>query len=571
MARRAYFAVRFGDFLADLNSGEIHKHRIRLKVQPQVFEVLAALLERPGELVTRDELRARLWPDGVFLDYERGLNKAVNRLRDILGDSVEQPRFVETVPQRGYRFTAPVVALPAIRSIAVLPLENLSGAPEEDYFSDGMTDELIGELAQTSSLRVISRTSVIRYKGAHGTQLPEIAQVLGVDAIVEGTVTRLDNRVRITAQVIRGADDCHLWSKAYERAADDLLTLRAELARTIAIEIGASLREATDRVAVHTRRLAPEAHEALLKGRFFLHQNIRGTERSIEWFRRAIELDPTYSEPYAGLAQALIFAGIYEFRPFAESYSEARVAARKAVELEPANASAHNALADISKGLDWDFKAAERQHRLALAYNPSHLLARLWFAETLSRLERHEEALRESALACELDPVSPLSHNSRSMFLWRARRYDEAIAESSTALDLDPSHVNALWWQGLAYAGNGEVARAVASLERGHNFSKAPVFLASLGYVHGLAGETKSAFDALEALTELQRSRYVSWANFATVYAGLGDADKVFEALHKAKEARDGRVHQLVWPCFDRFRGDSRFAKLKAGTGLACR
>lgn len=569
MYRRAVSAVRFGDFLADLTTGEIRKHGTRLKVQPQVFKVLAALLERPGELVTRDELRARLWGDDVFLDYDRGLNKAINRLRDILSDSIEQPTYVETVPQRGYRFRASVEALPSIRSIAVLPLRNLSGVPEEEYFSDGMTDELIGELAHTSSLKVISRTSVIRYKGARGYSLPEIAQTLGVDAIVEGTITKVNDRVRITAQLIRGADDCHLWSRAYERTADDLLTLRAELARTIAAEIGASLRETTGRVAVQTRRLAPEAHEALLKGRFFLHQNIRGVERSIEWFRRAIELDDTYSEPYAGLAQALIFAGIYEFRTFAEAYSEARVAARRAVELEPANAGAHNALADISKGLDWDFDAAERQHRLALAYNPSHLLARLWLAETLSRLERHDEALRESALACELDPVSPLSHNSRSMFLWRARRYDEAIAESSVALDLDPSHVNALWWQGLAYAGKRNFALAVASLEKGYDLSKAPVFLASLGYVRGLAGESKRALEAVDALTELQKSRYVSWANIATVYAGLDDADKVFEALYKAKQARDGRVHQLVSPCFDRFRNDPRFADLKASTGLA--
>lgn len=297
--------------------------------------------------------------------------------------------------------------------------------------------------------------------------------------------------------------------------------------------------------------------------------NMRGVPRSIESFRRAIDLDPSYAGAYAGLAQALIFAGIYEFRPFAEAYREARGAAEKALALDETNASAHNALADISKGLDWDLAAAERQHRRALELSPSDLLTRLWHAETLSRLERHDEALAESARTLALDPVSPISHNNRAMLLWRARRDDEAIRESQIALDLDPSHVNALWWQGLAYAHKRDFPRALALLRKGYEMSHAPVFLSSLGYVHGLAGQRDAALAAIGDLRKLAATpRYVSSVNFAIAYAGLGDADATFAWLEKAYAARDGRVQQLVQPCFDRFRQDPRYSALKSRIGL---
>jgi tetratricopeptide (TPR) repeat protein len=281
-----------------------------------------------------------------------------------------------------------------------------------------------------------------------------------------------------------------------------------------------------------------------------------------------VELDNTYAEAYAGLAQALIFAGIYEFRTFADAYREAREAATKALEFDGASAGAHNALADIHKGLDWDFAAAERVHRVALALNPSHLLARLWFAETLSRQERHEEALTESARAIDLDPVSPLSHNARAMFLWRASRFEESIEEATAALDLDPSHVNALWWQGLAYSGRGDYELAAETLDKGLQFAKAPVFVSALGYVHGRAGHRDAAHAAISTLHDMEKNRYVSAANFAMVHAGLEEADAAFEWLYRAFEARDGRVHQLVWPCFDHFRSDARYSELKNRIGL---
>jgi serine/threonine-protein kinase len=453
-----------------------------------------------------------------------------------------------------------------LQSIAVLPLENLSGDPAQEFFSDGVTDELIGELAQLSSLRVISRTSVMRYKGGGRKALPDIARELKVDAVVEGAVVKAGNRVRITAQLIRARDERHLWSRKYERDVKDILKLQEEVARAIAVEVRTSLKAGGR--STQAKSVNPEAYQAFLQGNYFLHQNIRGIAKSIDWFRRAIELDGTHADSHAGLAHGLSFAGTYELRPPAEAYIAARDAAEKALQLDESNAGALNVLANVKKNLDWDLAGAEEGHRRALQLNPNHLLTRLWLAETLSRLDRHDEALAESARAVALDPVSAISHNNRSMLLFEARRYDEAIDEARIALDLDPSHVNALWWQGLAYAEKRDFPRALAALQKGFEMSKAPMLLAASGYAYARSGEREKAINVLRELESLSSKRYVSAVNMAIVYAGLGEGDAAFGWLEKAYQARDGRVHQLAWPVFDAFRRDPRYRELKSRVGL---
>lgn len=567
--------VRLGPFSVDFRSGQLHKHGVRIKLQRQPLLVLEALLEKPGEVITRDELRQRLWPNGVFVDYDQGMNKAVNRLREVFGDDATDPRWIETLPLRGYRLLVkpetpnePFAARQLFRSLAVLPLENLSAGDTQEYFSDGMTDVLIGELAQISSLRVISRTSIMGYKRAYNKRIADVARELNVDAIIEGTVTHASGKVRITAQLIDAATDHHVWAQKYECALSDVLTVQTEVARAIAQQVNAALRPAEKNRLARTRAVNPEAYQAYLQGQYFLHQNIRGIPRSLEWFQRSIDADRSNPDAFAGLAQALIFAGIYEFQPFAQAYTAARAAAVQALSLDSENAAAHNAMADIKKGLEWDLAGAEREHRRALELNPSHLLTRLWLAETLSRMERYHDSLEESERAVSLDPVSAISHNNRAMLLWRARRWDEAIQQAQVALDLDPSHVNALWWQGLAYAGKGDYPRALASLSKGFEASGAPALLASLGYANGVAGEAELARSILARLEDVARKRNVSASNFAVVHAGLGDADAVFLWFEKAYAARDGRVHQLGTPIFDRFRDDPRYLDLKMRTGL---
>ena len=609
--------VRFGIFEVDLASGELRKQGVKIKLQEQPYQVLLALIERPREILTREELQKRLWPADPVADLDRGLNKAINRLREALGDDADNPRFIETLPQRGYRFVAPVenapiesrsappvpetqtvprlvqrrglllaaagfIAAPLLavgyyrfrspsrrlESLAVLPLENLSGDPAQEYFSDGMTDELIGEIARIGSLRVISRTSVMRYKGGARKSLPEIARELNVDAILEGTVVQSGGRVRITAQLIRASDDRHLWSEKYERDLTDILALQGEVARAVASEIHVKLTPREQISLTRTRAVNPEAYEAFLKGNFLLHRGIPNAVKSIGFFTEAIRLDPLHAESHAGLAQALCYIGIYGLRPSSETHPEARRAALKALELDESNASAHNVLADVKKAYDWDLAGAETEYRRALQLNPSHLMTRLWYAECLARMKRYDEALAESERALALDPVSPLSLNARAMLFFRARRFDEAIHASQQALELDPFFITAFWWQGLSYAANRDFSKSIACLTRAAALGDGPLFRALLGHVYGRAGERTKALRTIEELTALSKQRYVTPVDFAVVYAGLGDVDLTFHWLEKAYQTRATRVHELPSMYFDSFRSDPRYSDLMKRVGL---
>ncbi len=460
----------------------------------------------------------------------------------------------------GFRLLRP--ASRRIESIAVLPLENLSGNPAQEYFSDGMTDELIGEIARIGSLRVISRTSIMQYKGGARKSLPAIARELNVDAIVEGTVSQSGQKVRITAQLIRAQDDRHLWSEKYERDLADVLAMQGEVARAIASQIRIKLTAGEQSSLTRTRKVNPEAYDAFLKGNFFLHQGIRGTGRSMEFFRRAIELDPLQAEAYAGLAQALCFAGIFGLCPATETFPAARLAAAKALELDESNAGAHNALADVKKGYDWDLAGAEAEYRRALQLNPSHLLTRWWYAECLTRMGRYDESIAESGRALALDPVSPGTFTVRAMLFFRARRYDEAIRESRQALDLDPNFINALWWQGMSYAGKRDFPKSIAGLTRAVGMNDGPLFRALLGHVYGLAGDRAKALGMLEEVTRLAKHRYVSPVDFAVIHAGLGAADSTFHWLEKAYQSRATRFGELGSMYFDGLRSDPRYADL---------
>ena len=607
--------VRFGPFEVDPASGQLRKHGVRIRLQEQPFQVLLALVDQPGSVVTREELQKQLWPDTI-VDYERGLNKAVNRLRDALGDDAQSPKYIETLPQRGYRFLAPVdrenaeelaakpqAAEPSapdlgrrrwlaaagglgvaalagfgyvrsrssgdpIDSIAVLPLENLSDDPEQEYFSDGMTDELIGEIARIGSLRVISRTSVMRYKEGPRKSIPEIARELNVAAVLEGTVMRTEGRVRISAQLIRARDDSHIWSARYERDVSDALALQSEVARAVAEQIRVELSPAEKSGLNRSRRSSPEAHEAYLRGRFFVHRGIGNLARSIDYFTKSATLDPGSPDAHAGLAEALVFAGIFGLRPPQEAYPQAREAAFRALALDETSAPAHNALADVKKGYEWDMDGAERGYRRALELNPSHLLARLWRAEYLARVGRFDEALEESQRAIALDPVSPHSRNNRAMLLFRARRFEEAIRTGEQALELDPHFVNAFWWKGMSHVGLGDLSAGITSLTQGLALADGSVFRALLGHAYGRMGERGKALEKLKEIEDIAAKRYVSPIDFAVVQAGLGDLDAVFSWLETAYETRASRIHELPSMYFDGIRSDPRFAHLMRRIGL---
>ena len=395
-----------------------------------------------------------------------------------------------------------------------------------------------------------------------------IARELNVDAILEGTVVQSGGRVRITTQLIRAHDERHLWSEKYERDLTDILALQSEVARAVARQIQIKLTPREQTSLTRTHPVKPDAYIAFLKGNFFLYKGISDVLKSIDFFTQAVKLDSSYADAHAGLGEALCYAGIFGFRPSAETHPAARVAALKALELDESNASAHNVLADVKKGYDWDLAGAVTEYQRALQLNPSHLLTRLWYAECLSRMGRYEEAFAESGRALTLDPVSPKSISNRAMLFFRARRYDEAIRASQQALELDPQFINAFWWQGLSYAGNRDFSKAIASLTKAVSMNDGPLFRALLGHVYGRAGERAKALGILKELTTMSTQRYVSPMDFAVIFAGLGDVDSTFQWLENAYETRATRVHELPWIYFDSVRSDPRYSDLMMRVGL---
>ncbi len=578
--------IRFGIFEVDPRSGELFRQGHRLKLQNQLFQLLAVLLDRPGEVVTREDLRKRLWPEDTFVDFERGLNRAINGLRATLRDSAKKPRFIETLPHRGYRFIAAVQTagmnsmntplatdravaqhLPRIDSLAVLPLDNHSGDPGQEYFCDGMTDELISAVSKISSLRVISRTSVMRYKGARKS-LPAIAKELRVDAVVEGSVMRSDDKVRITAQLIYALDDRHLWSGRYERGLREILQLQAEIAETIASQIHKLVVPGLRSLAA-ARPVNPQAYEALLKGKFFRDKlSPADLERSIELFTQAIGLDPAYARAYAELAQSYFYLGVFGMAPSSEVFPKAKASAVRALELDESAAAAHNALAAIHVLYEWDWAAAEAECSRAVQLAPGDSVTRTHLADYMSIRARHDEAIAEFNRALELDPISPMQRGFFGLLLYRARRYDESIVQCQKALEFDPNYANASWFLALSLEQKGELTKSIAKLEKAVSLSGAAHHRALLGRAYALAGEKAKALRILEELKALSHQRYVSPFDMAVVYAGLNDLTSTFQWLEEAYRQRVFRIIELTLPMFDSLRSDWRWQDLVRRIGL---
>ena len=568
-APKSFPTTRFGVFEVDPQAGELRKSGVKVKVQDQPFQVLTALLERPGQLVSRDELRQRVWAADTFVDFDRGLNKAMNRLRDVLGDPAENPTFIETVPRRGYRFIARVER--RISSIAILPLENLSGDPTREYWADGLTDELITHVAKIVDLRVISRTSAMRFKHSPKS-LMEIGRELGVDALVEGSVVLSDRKVRISVQLVDLSTDQHLWADSYERELGDVVSLQHQIARVIARQIQARLTPEQEARVAKGRAVNPEAYDAYLRGRFFWAKRTEdGLEKSFACFKQAIEMAPTYSAAYAGLADSYLMLGIFGTRSPHDFCPKARVAAEKALELDDTLAEAHTSLAGVRSLYDWDWPGAEREYRRALELNPNYAVAHQWYASLLSGLGRHDEALTEVLRARELDPLSLVINAFVGFIHTRARRFDQAIEACAKAIDLDPNNPFGRWILARSLDAGDQLREALSQSEQAVTLSgnKDP-FTAHLGYASARMGDRQRACDVLDQLRERSKTEYVSPYHFALIYTALNQRDLAFEWLEKAFQERTARLTgELSERVFDPLRSDPRFQELERRIGLA--
>jgi len=615
----------FGPYRLDRHARVLLRDGTIVPLTPKVLDTLLALVESRNGVVSKDELLRLVWPDS-FVE-EGNLAQNISVLRKALGQSPDQVTYIETIPKRGYRFVpevrsapaveqstadtppsaevppttaaSPVLPAPRIRimilaavavglcliaafwylryrrpgvpqvhSIAVLPLKNLSGDPQQEYFADGITELLTEELSKALPVRVTSRTSAMLYRGT-GKSLPVIARELNVDAVLEGSVVRSDSRLRVTAQLIHGQSDRHLWAETYDRELVDVLTLQMEIARAVAHEIRAST---APQFRPHTSAVNPNAFEAFLRARHYLSQRT-GPEvnKAISWYQKAIEEDPAYAPSYAGLAdcynqQGTVMIGARSPR---DARKLAMAEANRALEIDPDLAEAHAALA-YSNLYDWNWTAAEQGLERAIALNPNYAPAHLWFAHYLAARGQFNRALQEVRLAGDLDPLSPITQTQIGWILVYARQIPEGVAQYRKVLEQNPTYAWAEWQLGIGLMFLRDYTAAIKTFQNaGPRGAPNPSVLGTLGMAYGLAGQPKEAHKILDELLALSNRRYVSAHSIMQVYIGLGDPDKAFEWMEKAFEERtNGMAWLAVWPGFDPIRNDPRFDMYLRRIGL---
>ena len=598
---------RFGTFQAAADSGELHRAGTRVRIQPQPFAVLLMLLERPGEVVTREELRQGLWPDATHGDFDQGLNIAVKKLRETLSDSAESPRFIETLPRRGYRFLATVThvspngsgAVPTaetarhshtirwlvaaillvliaagvgyrlrsrsntqqgLGTLAVLPFDNLSGDPQQDFFVAGITDEIITDVAKISKLDVISRTSVIRFK-ENQRPLKEVAAELGADYIVEGTVKRDGTRVRVTVQFIDAKQDRHLWVEQYDRDLNEVLGMQTEIAYTIARQVETQIQIK----AGPTESIRPEAYEAYLRGRSAWNKRDEaGLLESIAQYRNAIQIDPNFARAFAGLADSYTTLGYLSDLAPQASFPLARVAAEKAIQIDDSDAEAHASLAYVKFYYDWDWNGSEKDFRRAIELSPSYATGHHWYSVYLTAMGRFAEARVEIEQARRLDPLSLAIQTDIGFEAFYSSEYERAERQLKSVLEMDPHFALARLWLGRTYQATGRFEEALVEYRDAETgLKKWPVASAALGNAYGKAGYPAKAEQISRELKELSKEQYVTAYGLAVVAAGLDERDPAIALLEQAFREK---THWLVWLRLDqrwyKVRDDARFRQM---------
>ncbi|HTD22505.1 MAG TPA: tetratricopeptide repeat protein [Terriglobales bacterium] len=644
MQESVHGTLRFGVYEADLRSGELRKHGLRVPLEEKPFQALVVLLRYANEVVTREELRQQLWPSDVFIDFTHSLNTVIAKARRALNDSAEKPRFIETVGRHGYRFIekvviempkaaappdlqllrkaenvavqTPAIAIAApldpaarrpeskkshpvktwaiavvtpialalmviailnpwgwrdallgkpghpIRSLAVLPLENLSGDPSQEYFADGMTDELTTDLAQIGSLRVISRTSSMQYKYAHKS-LPQIAQELNVDAVVEGSVQRTGDHVKIRAQLIEGHNDRHLWAENYESDLRDVLALQDNVARDIARKIRVELTPKEPTVQAASFQVNPAAYDAYLLGRYYFEQrNEQGLKKSIDYFNQAIAIDPNYALAYSGLADSYHVFGTYGIMPPDEAIAKSEAMARKALSIDNSLGEAHAVMADNLTTYHWDWAAAEPEYKRAIELNPSYATVREWYAEYLNAMGRPQEAIAEIKKAQEVDPISLITNAVIGRVFFMSRQYDQAIAQCKKTIEMDPSFPRTYVYLARVYEQKGMYDEAWTNYHKSRVLMGSEPESQSIPPAKGLDAQSYWKQRLAWAQYDLKHGRKASF-DLAVAYSYLGDKDRAFEWLEKAYQEHNSWMAELkINPMNDPLRSDPRFQSL---------
>jgi TolB-like protein/DNA-binding winged helix-turn-helix (wHTH) protein/Flp pilus assembly protein TadD len=602
----------FGVFQLDLKAGELHKAGVKVKLQDQPFRVLALLVGRAGQVVTREELRQRVWPSNVYVDFDQGLNNAIKKVREALGDSADSPRFVETVARHGYRFVATVSTAPArlaeprpqfgLRTVrngilissavavlaaasywawhesamrtgpspekmilAVLPFDNLSRDPDQEFFSDGLTEEMIAQLGKLNPerLTVITRGSVAKYKRT-SLSVAQIGTDLHADYVVQGSVRRAPDRVRITVHLVRVPEQTDRWAESYDRELKDVLTLQDSVAATIANQIHIALTPGQQSQLAARRHVEPEAYEAYLKGRYYWNKRTSdGMQKAQIYFQQAIDKDPSFGAAYSGLADCNSGLTWHGFTSPAETLPRANAAARKAIQIDPQSAEAHASLALVLDH-EWDWLGAEAEFKRALQLDANYANAHHWYGDNLSIMGRHDEALVQAKMALDLDPLNLMIGTWVGLRYYLARKYEAAIEQSRNTVELDPNFAAAHLLLGESYVQDGLLEKGLAELQSAASLSgDNPLYLAQVGIAYASEGRQADALRIISQLQTASSTRYVSPYGLAQIYAALNDKEQTFKWLQIAYDDRAVWMSYLaVDPVFDRYRSDQRFQDL---------
>lgn len=573
MVRQIKYFYEFGPFRIDPAERLLLREGTPVPLTPKAFETLLALVQNSGHVLTKDKLMREVWQD-TYVE-EANLTQNVFTLRKVLGESRDGRQYIETVPRLGYRFAATVREVRSegpnrsIDSLAVLPLMNVSGDPNLEYLSDGLTESIINSMSQLPQLRVMARSTVFRYKSQE-VDAEKVGRDLSVRGVLTGRVLQFGERLIIRTELVDTADGSQLWGEQYDCKPSDLFAVQEEISREISEKLRIRLTGAEKERLTKRHTEDTEAYQLYLKGCYFLNKYTKEDgEKAFDYFRRAIAIDPSYSLAYVGLADYYYRVSTTYLSP-REALPKAKAAATKALELDETLAEAHTSLAYIIMLADWDWAGAETEFKRAIMLKPGYAAAHRWYGIYLVFVGRFDESLAEMQRAHELDPLSLQVNVSLAAPLYFARRYEEAIEQFQKTIEMDQNFWPAHYLLGWVYEERGEFARAIEEFQRARKLDDTPMILAGLGYAYAMAGRRSAAQKVLDELKGLSKKCYVSPYSIAIVHAGRGEKDEALEWLEKAS---DDRSEMLAWlkvaPELDSLRPDPRFATIMRSVGFA--
>jgi TolB-like protein/Tfp pilus assembly protein PilF len=570
--------IRFGTFQLDQNSGELLQEGVKVRLQEQPLQILQILLEEPGKVVPREELRKRIWPSDTFVDFDHGINNAVKRLREALKDTAETPLYIETLPRRGYRFKASVDGVASksragstpLDSIAIFPFETASSDPDTEYLAIGIPGSVIHGLSQVPNLRVISWRSAASEDGQPRDPIA-IGRKLGVRAVLTGRIWQRANKLGLHVDLLDTATGQEIWGDQYDSDLTELFSVQDSISREVSHKLRVKMTGEAESLLTKRYTENIEAYQLYVRARHGCEQRTaEGFKRGIEYLTRALQIDPNYALAHAELAQCISVPCYYGAVDPRVAYPKARLIAQRALEIDPNLAEAHEVLATVSQNYDWDWPTAEKGYKRTIQLSPNYAVGHYHYSYHLALQGRFEEGIREATEALSRDPMSGMLNSGLAFVLMLARRYDQCVKQALTATEVDPLMTLCYWTLGVAYEAKGMYREARDAYEKCFGIGGTHGFVNSfIVRIHVKCGDKNKGWESVREMKEISRTSYVPSMAFVIAYEGLGEHDLAIEALRQACADRETNTVMIkTWPHFDTLRDDPRFQEIERRVGL---